>query len=167
MGSIDGVYATTSAWRDGLEVVNVLFDPQEVKYETLLNKARQFKCASKVFAHTKSQLNTAKEIVGSKAVMASDSQNPRLAKSSDQKYYLANSPLRILPMCDLQVTKINAAIGLRQPFESLLSPRQSELLKKILAKQNADKGSLRSFTTPIDDNQLGAYAAKLADALAQ
>jgi hypothetical protein len=165
LGSIDGVYATTSAWRDGLEVVNILFDPHEVQYETLLNKAMQFKCASKVFAHTKSQLSTAKELVGNKAVMAKDSQNPRLAKSSDQKYYLANSPLRILPMCDLQVTKINAAIGLKQPFENLLSPRQSELLKKILAKYKSDKSSLKSFTTPINDNQLGAYAAKLADAL--
>ena len=167
MGSIDGVYATTSAWRAGLEVVNVLFDPQEVQYETLLNKAKQFKCATKVFAHTSSQLSTAKELVGNKAVMVSDSQNPRLAKSSDQKYYLANSPLRILPMCDLQVTKINAAVGLKQPYEKFLSPRQSELLKKILAKQKADKGSLKSFTTPIDDNQLGAYAAKLAEVLAE
>ncbi len=170
MGSIDGVYATTSAWRDNLEVVSVLFDPQEVDYGTLLEKAQGFKCATKVFAHTEDQLDAAKRLVGDKAVMAVDSQKPRLAKESDQKYYLANSPLRSLPMCDYQITKLNSAVGLKQPLdsiESLLSPRQTALLKRILKKHNTDKDALRKFITPIDDNKLGAYSAKLAKALAE
>ena len=167
MGSIDGVYATTSAWRDNLEVVSLLYDPQEVDYGSLVEKARQFKCATKVFAHSDEQLAVAKKLVGDKAVMADDSQKPRLAKGSDQKYYLANSPLRSLPMCGYQMTKLNAALGTKQPIESLLSPRQTKTLEKILQKTKSDKDALREFVSPVNDNKLGAYAAKLAEALAQ
>lgn len=165
MGSIDGVYATTAAWRDGLEVVSLLFDPQEVTYETIVKKAKQFKCTSRVFAHSEEQLVVAKNVIGDKAVMAEDSQKPRFAKSSDQKYYLAHTPLRSLPLCGYQMTKLNSAIGLKQQFESLLSPRQKDIAAKIAEKLKQDPKSLQQFVSPVDDNKLGAYAAKLNEAL--
>jgi len=155
LGSLDGVYATAAKWRDGLEVVSVLYDPMEIGYQTLLKNAKRFKCTDKVFAHSKQQLNVAKRLVGDKAVMVSDSQESRFAKKSDQKYYLANSPLRSLPMCDYQITKINAAIGMKKPFQEFLSPRQS------------NQKALEGLVTPIDDNKLGQYAAKLEEALAK
>ena len=166
MGSIDGVYATTAAWRDGLEVVSLLFDPEEVAYETIVEKAKQFKCTSRVFTHSKEHLQIARKAVGNKAVMADKSQKARFAKSSDQKYYLTNTPLRSLPMCAYQMTKINSAIKLNQPFESLLSPRQKDIASKIALKLRGEPKSLQKYVSPADDNQLGAYSAKLVEALA-
>jgi hypothetical protein len=165
LGSIDGVYATTAAWRDGLEVVSLKFNPEEVAYETLVEKANQFKCTSRVFAHSERHLEVARKIVGNKAVMADESQKPRFAKSSDQKYYLANSPLRSLPLCSYQMTKLNSAIGSKQPFTSLLSPRQKALVAKIAAKLKDDPKALQKLVSPADDNKLGAYAAKLEEVL--
>lgn len=167
MGSVDGVYATTAAWRDGLEVVSLLYDPDEVEYATLVEKAKGFKCTSRVFAHSQSQLAVAKRLVGEKAVMAKDSQRPRYAKTSDQKYYLANSALRSLPMSGFQMMKLNSALGLKQPYESLLSPRQKELLQKIAGKLRTDRNALAKFVSPANDNELGPYAAKLEKALSQ
>lgn len=167
MGSLDGVYATTAAWRDGLEVVSVLFDPKEIEYTTLVKEAKKFKCTDKVFAHSNQHLRIAKTLVGNKAVLADESQKPRFAKLSDQKYYLANSPLKSLPMCDYQITKINAAMGLKQRFDSVLSPRQIELAQKILEKTKSNPSALDKFISPIDDNKLGAYTAKLEKALAK
>lgn len=165
MGSIDGVYASAAAWRGGHEVVSLLFDPQEVEYRTLVEKARQFKCTSQVYAYSKEQLATAKEIVGSKAVMADDSQRPRFAKGSDQKYHLANSPLRALPMNSFQMMKMNSAIARKEAYGSLLSPRQKELINKMAAKLQSDRNALDGFVAPADDNELGAYTAKLEKAL--
>lgn len=167
MGSLDGVYATAAKWRDGLEVVSVFYDPQEIKYQTLLDEAKKFKCTDKVFAHTKQQFNAAKKFVGDRAVMVSDSQKPRFAKKSDQKYYLANSPLRSLPMCDYQITKINAALGLKKPIDALLSPRQKLLVTEIEEKLKLDQKALDGLITPIDGNKLGQYTAKLKKALAK
>lgn len=165
MGSLDGVYATAAKWRDGLEVVSVLYDPKEIEYQTLVNEAKKFKCTSRVFTYSEQQLKVAKEIVGSKAVMASDSQRPRFAKKSDQKYYLFHSPLRSLPMCDYQMTKVNSALGLRQPIQSLLSPRQIVLANQIMRKSRSDKSALAGLESPIDGNKLGEYTAELAEAL--
>ena len=167
MGSLDGVYATSAAWRDGHEVVSLLFDPQEIEYQTLVEKAKQFKCTSKVFAYSAEQLKVAKKLVGDNAVLADKSQNPRMAKGSDQKYYLANSPLRSLPMCGYQMTKLNAALRLDLPVKPLLSPRQVETVTKITEKLKTDPNALHDFVSPIDDNQLGAYAAKLETVLAK
>lgn len=165
LGSIDGVYATFAGWRDGLEVVGVRFDPKEVEYSKLVREAKRFECASKVFAHSKQQLAIAKSIVGAAAVMASDDQKPRMAKQSDQKYYLANSPLKALPMCEFQTTKLNAALRSRSDFQTWLSPRQKTLVQKIVKRLKGDINSLDGFVTPINDNALGAYAAKLEGAL--
>lgn len=167
MGSLDGVYATAAKWRDELEVVSVLYDPKEISYQTLLNEAKKFKCTDKVFTHTKQQLKIAKKLVGDKAAMVSDSQKSRFAKKSDQKYYLSNSPLRSLPMCDYQVTKVNAALGLKQPIDALLSPRQKVLAVAITQKLESDQKALDGLVTPIDGNKLGQYAAKLEKALAK
>ena len=167
MGSLDGVYATTAAWRDGREIVSLLFDPEEIDYKTLVKEAKNFKCTDKVFTHSQEHLKVANEIVGSRAVMATDEQRARFAKDSDQKYYLANSPLRTLPMCGYQITKVNAAIGRNERFDTLLSPRQITLAKQILAKQKTDKGALSGLNPPVEDDKLGAYTAKLEKALAK
>ena len=70
-------------------------------------------------------------------------------------------------MNSYQMTKVNSALGLKQPFASVLSPRQKELIVKIGSKLKADRNSLSEFVSPTDDNKLGAYAAKLEKALSE
>ena len=129
LGSVDGVYATRAAWRDGLEVVEVKYDPQLVNYRNLVETAQSMECASRVFAHSPQQLETARQVVGELAVAATQRQQPRVAKDSDQKYYLRNSRLKNLPLTDFQATKINAALKNNQPVEKWLSDRQRQTAK--------------------------------------
>ena len=75
LGSIDGVIGTRSAWRDGLEVVSLRFDPAIVDYGDLVSAAQSLECASKVFAHNKEQHAIAQSKVGSQAVLASSDQS--------------------------------------------------------------------------------------------
>ena len=169
MGSLDGVYATSAAHRGGREVVSLLYDPSEISYETLVEKAKTFKCTSHVYAHSKEQLAIAKKIVGDKAEMADRSQHARDASAADQLYHLAHSPLRSLPMSAYQRMKINAAIGLNDfaSHKSVLSPRQIELARLILKKVKPGERSFGNFVAPTNSNELGAYTAKLEAALAK
>ena len=70
LGSLAGVYSTRSAWRDGLEVVTLQFNPAEIEYEKLVAAAQSFECASRIFAHNQRQLEIAKQQAGDRAVAA-------------------------------------------------------------------------------------------------
>jgi hypothetical protein len=161
LGGITGVANTRSAWVDGLEVVELIYDPKQVEYSTLLENALSFKCASKVFAHDQSQLQAAKKAVGKKAVMHTG--KSRVAKVSDQKYYLRNTPgLKQLPLTQYQSTKVNSALMSKSDIASLLSPRQIATFKKITKILKSDsKNSLSKFVFPEDDSKLAAYQAEL------
>ena len=163
LGSINGVSSTRSGWRNSLEVVRVDYDPTVVDYKTLLTEAQKFNCASKVFAHTDSQLAAAKQAVGNNAEKVSG--NMRDAKASDQKYYLLQSPARYLPMTELQSTKVNSLIRSRKPVNDALSPRQQKLLKQIVDALKKDKTALTGLTVPTNSSELPAYQKKLESML--
>ena len=167
LGSLAGVSSTRSAWHGPLEVVTLKFDPAVVEYEKLVDAAQSFKCASKVFAHSRTQLAVAKEKVGNDAVALKDASSLRDAKASDQKYYLIQTPLRHLPLSETQATKINSALSLQKPYESWLSPRQKKLLGRIVAATNRDKDSLKSFQYPAQSSELANYTAELSAKLDQ
>ena len=157
LGSINGVSDTRSAWLGGLEVVDVIYDPDSVDYAKLVKTAQSFNCASKVFANSPGQLKEAKKLVGNNAVPAPG--NSRLAKRSDQKYYLRNTPvLSSLPLTRFQSTKVNAAIKNGKDYSAWLSPRQLTLLAKL---QKLSARTLQSFEFPEDDSKLASYLAKL------
>lgn len=165
LGSISGVYATRSAWRDGLEVVDVRFDPKQVSYRELLETAHSFECASKVFAHTSDQYDVAKSLVKDNAVIANEEQSARIAKDSDQKYYLQNSVLRHLPMAEFQSTKINSDVANRKNFGRWLSPRQKELIRRIVAAYKKDEEALKELIAPGEPTELGTFQQSLVTAL--
>lgn len=165
LGSINGVNSTRSGWIDSLEVVTVKYDPGLVDYAKLVGTAQSFQCASKVFAHSPSQLELARKQVGKDAVEMKDESLVRDAKSSDQKYYLIQTPLRHLPLSETQATKINAALKSRHPVEPWLSPRQRKLLQRILAVTERNANALKSFQYPEKVSQLADYASKLAEKL--
>lgn len=159
LGSIPGVLATRSGWREDLEVVRLEFDPNAVEYSQLLEVAQSFDCASKVFAHDDAQYSAARDKVGPDAMRVNDAM--RDAKDSDQLYYLRQSVLRHLPLAPYQATKVNAALGLNQSVERWLSPRQQSLLKKIQKLPDNVSAKLEPLMLPADENELGEYARKL------
>ena len=163
LGSIPGVYTTRSGWRNSLEVVQVKYDPKVVSYDKLLETAVQMECASKVFAHTNTQLKIAKAKVGSKAEQAIGKM--RDAKASDQKYYLTKTPMRHLPLTEIQATKLNAIGRSRKSPEPLLSPRQRKLLKQSVSASPDNRAALKSLQFPENQNQLGDYQKKLQQTL--
>ena len=169
LGSIDGVMSTVSGWAGGLEVVQLTYDPKLVEYSTLVSTAQSFKCATKVFAHTDAQLQTAKSLVGTRAVKFPGSASK--AKLSDQKYQLRTSKgVRSLPLTKYQSTKVNSLVRSPQRAEylKLLSPRQRVLLSKIAEEFKSGNGAaIDKFVFPENDSKLAAYQAKLNSHLAK
>ena len=171
MGSLNGVLSTFSAWRDGLEVVDLTYDPSVVDYADIVRAASEFKCASRVFTYDDQQQKAAAAIVGSRAVAATARQSSRPASDSDQKYYLRHTDLRHLPLTEIQATKINAALKMRNMKPAaLLSPRQRDLYTRMqkAAKQDASfKSQLNRMIWPTDADELLDYSAKFEAALAK
>ena len=163
LGAINGVFATRSGWRNNLEVVQLKYSPEMVSYEELLERAMELKCASRVFAHTAEQLQIARQKVGDNAQLAEGPM--RDAKSSDQKYYLAKTPYRHLPLTELQATKINALVKSRESADSLLSPRQRKLFKRISVALSSNPDGLNDLQFPRKQAELGDYQIRLLQAL--
>jgi hypothetical protein len=161
LGSIDGVNGTRSAWRDGLEVVSLRYDPAIVDYADLVTAAQSMECASKIFTHSKDQLKIAKSKVGTRAVAASSNQSARVAKASDQKYYLRHTPMIHLPLTEFQATKINGALKNKRPYKNLLSAGQIELAERIISIKQSDKAAFQKFTYPTDEAKLADYWREL------
>lgn len=166
LGSIDGVLSTRSGWQSGLEVVTVHYDPKIVDYRQLVKTAQSFSCASKVFAHDRNQLKIATELAGDRATMLPKNQPTRDAKASDQKYYLAHTPLIHLPLTEVQATKLNAAVKAKNSgFAKLLSPNQRSLLQSILTVKQSDPDALAGMVFPRAPGQLPNYEVKLMERL--
>ena len=88
LGSISGVHSTRSGWKDSLEVVTLTYDPKVVNYEKLVDAAKSFECASKVYAHTPKQLKIAKAKFGNAALPIKDASTIKDAKASDSEVLL-------------------------------------------------------------------------------
>ena len=167
LGSINGVVATHVGWWDGREVVDLLFDPQQADYRTLVETARTMKCTSKVFTRSPAQLRIAQQLVGEQAVSIDPQAVVRNASLSDQKYYLRRSPLIHAPLTPFQATKLNSALRLKQPIAIWLSPRQTELVQQIAATTRRTPGSLDQFEVPSEESELAVYWQKLSEHLAE
>jgi len=125
LGALDGVVATRAGSLEGLETVDLSFDPALISYSELVRKASGLRCASRVFARSGEQLREAGRVVGERAVRSDEP--ARDAAASDQKYYLQHSPLQSLPLTPLQATRVNAALAAGEDPAQWLSPRQRTL----------------------------------------
>ena len=133
LGSLEGVVGTLPGFVDGLEVVEVAFDPERLPFQKLLGKAHEHKCASKVFARSEKQLREARKVVNEKAIRTDEPVRP----DKEPKYYLLQTPYRHVPMTSLQACRVNAALGGKQGPDLFLSPRQIALLGLIKARPDA------------------------------
>ena len=133
-GKLDGVIATRPGYLKGHEVVEVEYDPDKLSYENLVDQARRHDMAGRVYARNRDQLRVAEASVGSAAQLVRDPIRP----DREPKYYLAQTPLKYVPMTKLQAARVNAAVGSRSDFNRYLSPRQISLLQLI--RQNPRAG---------------------------
>ena len=163
LGSLDGVVQTRAGWYSGNEVVEVIFSPDVIRYQDLLKNAQKMNCASRVFAHTNSQLKIAKDRIGNQAKKINES--ARDAKDSDQKFALKRTPLQYLPLTPAQATKVNADLRLRKNPERWLSPRQRKLLIAI-KKVSKEKPKLLSEISRLEaSEELAKYQQSLIEKL--
>ena len=132
MGGVDGVCSTTVGFIDGVEVVQVMSDPDAVSYTELLQSFREGhelgkrwanrKFQSAIFA-AKGQLKEAKEGCGSAAVHKVG--EFKTGKESDQLYYLQQKLPSLLKKGELsaaQLGRINHCLAFNLPYEHLLRP---------------------------------------------
>lgn len=133
LGALPGVVSTMPGFVDGMEVVEVEFDPARLSFEKLAGRAKASGCASRVFARNAAQLAQARTLVGSSAVRSDEPLRP----DKEPKYYLLHSDYRFIPMTATQASRVNSALGRKAGPDEFLSPRQLELLKAVRANAHA------------------------------
>jgi len=132
-GRVDGVVWTRPGHRDGLEVVEVAYDPGIIAFEKLVRLAKQERCATRVYFESESQKKAAETVLGQNAFAL----NGKMREDKDNKYYLSRTPLRYLPMTETQACRVNAALAKKVDAHQFLSPRQNELLGVIQSAKKA------------------------------
>lgn len=126
-GQLDGVVSTQPGFLNGHEVVEVEYNPKKLPFDKLVQKAQQHDMAGRVYTRNENQRRIAEKRVGRNASIS----NKEIRIDREPKYYLSRTPLRFIPMTELQAARVNAAVGSRKDFSDYLSPRQLNLLSVI------------------------------------
>jgi Peptide methionine sulfoxide reductase len=117
IAGLSGVIATEAGYMDGKEVVKVSYRSDKTSLADLYMKAKKVGCGDNVYASlTKKNGLTVMPVSTYK-------------KDNEDKYYLSKSPYKVIPMTELQKTKVNRAIGMGQDPAIFLSPRQIAMIK--------------------------------------
>ncbi len=121
LGGIDGVLSTKAGFMNG-EVVKVTYD------DNIISKAALKELAS----HQRMQLVPKSDFRWS---------------SSDEDYYIQHSPLKYIPLTEIQRTKINSALVNKKDPYVYLSPKQLEWLNTAPKKVTLfDKDFIKSWS---------------------
>jgi hypothetical protein len=163
LGSLSGVLDTRAAWIGKREVVQVQFDPGKITYGKLLEFAVAHSCDQWIYATTDEQLVTAKKQLPDKVERFSG--KPRIAKDTDQLYYLSKKALRYLALTPAQARRINGALGTGQDPKAWLSPRQIALIPAITKALASESNPLKALQRPDQLLELATYEHKLLQAL--
>ncbi|GAB5399847.1 MAG: hypothetical protein Aureis2KO_14320 [Aureisphaera sp.] len=111
LGSQEGVLATQAGFMDRSEVVRVIYDANEISEEELSSYA---------------QANEMVPVVKTKFQWS-----PR-----DEDYFIQHSRFKHVPLTEVQKTKINSALGLKQNPQKFLSPKQLQWFKRPKTKES-------------------------------
>ncbi len=114
LGQIEGVVSTMPGFEGGKEVVQVTYDPTVINLDTLVSRA-----------------GNAGTHISSPGKM-----RPSL---KDNKYHLAHTSWRQVPMTSLQATLANASVSRKQDPMGLFSPRQRQIHKALLANPDSSR----------------------------
>ena len=146
------------------------YDPAIVDYKDLLAGAKKMNCTSAIYTYN----NTQKQAVANAGLSNvqldwRDSLETRQVRKSEQKYYLRNTAYGYLPLTEYQAVKLNVAASPKNVKKldpaSLLSPRQTQLLQRIVQALNKDPQALSGFGFPENQDQLASYEAQLVERL--
>jgi thioredoxin family protein len=150
LGDIEGVIATRTGYLEGHEAVEVEYDPSRLSWAGFLKEAKARNCASRVFARTAGEAQAAREIMGSEVSKTSDLLR---ASEKDDKYNLAQSAWRFVPMTRTQQSRANALVARGRDPSPLLSPRQLAIHRAV--EENPSRG----WEVAIHKDDLGAAFA--------
>ncbi len=129
LGAIPGVVSTEAGFMDGHEVVKVKYDEERTSAKSIIKKAAAKRCADAVYVKEGPKKQFAFKDIPVKKYRAYRS-------DKETKYYLYKSPLRQVPMTELQALKVNRALATGSDPEEFLSPRQMMLLDKTLSQSS-------------------------------
>ena len=138
LGKVEGVVTTEAGWIEGREVTRVVYDKEKITLQALAKKARDVRCALRVYLRGK-EANALKGFTTGQL-----DGRYRKANSSDQKKQITRwKTIQGLPgLTEMQKTKLNAFIWSdRSEALEWLSPRQLRALKiaEPSAASDADK----------------------------
>ncbi len=142
LANVKGVISTEPGFMAGYEVVELEYNSEIISFKDLLKIARANNVASHVFTVNGNQSAAAKEIAGEGQV----SELGTFRADSSPKYYLSRTLYRHVPMTNLQLARVNAAIGSFQSPDTFLSPRQLELYEYIREHKELDWPDAASAT---------------------
>ncbi len=106
LGAQDGVLATKAGFMNSAEVVKVIYNADQISEETL---------------NTFATSNKMKPVKQGKFAWA----------EKDEDYFIQHSRFKYLPLTEVQKTKINSALGLKQSPLTYLSPKQQHWFKDL------------------------------------
>ncbi|MBX2829152.1 MAG: thioredoxin family protein [Flavobacteriaceae bacterium] len=121
LGSQEGVLATQAGFMDRSEVVRVIYDADRISEEALASYAK----ANEMYPIAKTQFQWSER---------------------DEDYFIQHSRFKHIPLTEVQKTKINSALGLKQNPQQYLSPKQLQWFKHPKTKESVfDKDFFESW----------------------
>lgn len=122
LAKMNGVLSTEPGYMNGHEVVKIEYNPYITSLDKIVPVANKVNCADEVYVDEKIDVDVPVKSTS------------KYRKDRDDKYYLSRTAYKVIPMTDLQATKVNSSIGSRQSPEKYLSPRQLELFNYLKSK---------------------------------
>ncbi|MBK7878524.1 MAG: hypothetical protein IPJ77_22945 [Planctomycetes bacterium] len=133
LGGLAGVADARPAFLEGLEVVDVRYDPERTPLAELLDVAERAGLAKRAWIADERELVAARKVLGDRARPLAKEPDP--APASDDLRALKRSPVGELPLSRTQAVRLNAEIGTSdRPRQGTLSPRQTLALEASNAK---------------------------------
>lgn len=125
---VSGVVSTRPGFMEGREVVEVTYDERATSLSEVLKAAKSRGCADHVFVKKDDQLAVAKAVFKDRA---STSRSRFRYSEKDDKYHLANSAWRYVPMTPRQAQVLNASLARGRAATDILSPRQQKIARAV------------------------------------
>lgn len=123
-GALAGVADARPAFLEGMEVVEVRYDPDRSTLEALIAAAERAHLAQRVWVDDEARLSSARKSLGDRARALRE--EPRAAPASDDLRALKRTPLMALSLPRAQAVRANAELARGALAPDTLSPRQRE-----------------------------------------
>lgn len=132
---LDGVIATRTGWIDRTSAVEVTFDSKRLSYGCLVRFAlKQSICTVIYFCNNEERIAAQVEVERVNGSTRFQSYMGMIQPDCDPKHALRMTPLRFVPLTDLQATRVNRLVHIGKFNEAthLLSPRQGLILMSAM-----------------------------------